>query len=296
VEADNSLRLCDTWFREPIPLPEAHAGPKLLTLTEAELAKDPQRREQYEIFRRYLFDWRTRLVCPLCLLLNGDGHAVKIYGQAPAADQVRADLALVEHGYTAPQAFEGFYVGKPHRDFFKFGVAYMWAGYPEQALPYLQKVLARSPGNVRVQVVVAQIQLDANRLDAAAQAFQRALTLDSTNAEAWNGFGLTLAKQGRGAEAEKRFKRAIEIKRDYSDAINNLGVLYAQQGKMNDAISAFQYGIQMAPDEDILYLNLGRLYVQSGKLERARQLMQQLLERQPDNGTARRALTELSSR
>ena len=296
VQADNELGLSDTWFLEPIPLPEVESGPKLLTWTEAELASNPKRREQYEIFRRYLFDWRTRLISPLCLLLNGDGHVVKIYAQTPPAEQVRADLEYLARGDVPQQAFPGFYVSQPHRDFFKFGVAYMWAGYPEQALPYLQKVLARSPGNVRVQVVVGQIQLDANRLDEAAGAFRKALNLDSANAEALNGLGLALAKQGQSGEAEEQLKQAIALKRDYSDAINNLGVLYAQQGKVNDAVSAFEYGIRMAPNEDILYLNLGRIYVQSGKLERARQVMQQLLDRQPDNATARRALAELSGR
>jgi tetratricopeptide (TPR) repeat protein len=296
VQADNELGFSDTWFLEPIPLPEAQSGPKLLTLTEAELAGNPRRREQYEIFRRYLFDWRTRLVCPLSLLLNSEGHLVKIYAQTPTAEQVRADLELLATGNVPQQAFPGFYVSQPHRDFFKFGVAYMWAGYPEQALPYLQKVLARSPGNVRVQVTVAQIQLDANRLHEAIEAFRKALNLDSGNAEALNGLGLALAKQGLTAEPEECFKQAIALKRDYSDAINNLAVLYAKQGKMNDAVSAFEYGIRVAPNEDILYLNLGRIYVQSGKLERARQVMQQLLDRDPDNATARHALAELSSR
>jgi tetratricopeptide (TPR) repeat protein len=243
-----------------------------------------------------LFDWRTRLVCPISLLLNADGHAAKIYAQPPAAEQVRADLQALANGHTFAPPFEGFYVGQPHRDFFKFGVAYMWAGYPEEALPYLEKVLARSPANVRVQVAVAQIHLDANRLPAAEQAFRKVLDLDDGNAEAANGLGLALAKQGRAAEAQNLFERAIAAKRDYSDAINNLGVLYAKQGKLNDAISAFNYGIQMTPNDDILYLNLGRIYVQSGNLDRARQVMQQLLDRHPDNITARRALTELENR
>jgi tetratricopeptide (TPR) repeat protein len=296
VHADNQMALRDTWFLEPLPLPEAQTGPKLLTLTEADLAARPGRREQYAIFRRYLFDWRTGLTCPLSLLLNADGHAVKIYASPTTDEQVTADLALLTSGNTPRLPFDGFYVGHPRRDFFKFGVAYMWAGFPEQALPYLEKVLERSPGNVRVQVVVGQIQLDANRLGVAEASFRKALALDDANAEALNGLGLTLAKQGHAVEAQERFKQAIAIKRDYADAINNLGVSYAQQGKLNDAISAFDYGIRVAPNEDILYLNLGRIYVQTGKMERARQVMQELLERQPDNATARRAIAELSGR
>lgn len=296
VEANNELRLEDTWFEDAIPLPEKQKGPGLFTLTAAELARDPQRAEQYQIFRRYLFDWRTKLVPPLSLLLNADGQAVKIYAAGPSAEQVRSDLETLSSGKIPSQTFTGFYVKRPHRDFFKFGAAYLWAGFPDQALPYLERVLERSPNNARVQTVVGAMYLDDQRLNEAEQAFRAALAVNKDNAEALNGLGLTLAKQGRAAEAKKDFEQAIALRRDYSEAINNLGVLYVKQGKVNDAISAFTYGIKVAPNEDILYLNLGRTYVQAGNLDRARQVMQELLDRKPDSATARQALAELNSR
>lgn len=296
VKANNELRLDDTWFEEAIPLPEKQKGPGLFTLTAAELAKDPQRRQKYEIFRRYLFDWRTELMPPLSLLLNADGRAVKIYAETPSSEQVRIDLDMLASGKIPGQRFAGFYVHQTHRDFFKFGAAYLWAGFPDQALPYLERVLEHSPNNARVQTVVGRMYLDDERLNEAEQAFRRALEVNKDNAEALNGLGLTLAKQGRSAEAKEDFEQAIALRRDYSEAINNLGVLYVQQGKVNDAISAFNYGIQVAPDEDILYLNLGRIYVQAGNLERARQVMQWLLNRKPDSATARQALMDLNSR
>jgi Tfp pilus assembly protein PilF len=157
-------------------------------------------------------------------------------------------------------------------------------------------VLAHSPENARVQIVVGEMYLDDDRLNEAERAFRTALQVNGTNAEALNGLGLTLAKRGRTAEAKEDFERAIALRRDYSQAINNLGVLYMQQGKVNDAISAFTYGIRVAPNEDILYLNLGRTYVQTGNLDRARQVMQQLLDRKPDSVTARSAIAELNSR
>ncbi len=129
VHGDNSLRLEDTWLMEAVPLPEPARGPGLFVVRE--------KREEYEIFRRYLFDWRTSLVTPFHLLLNQDGHAIKVYGKAPDAKQVQSDMAQPGN----PLPFPGFYAGNPHRDFFKFGAAYLWSGYYEQALPYLQQVL-----------------------------------------------------------------------------------------------------------------------------------------------------------
>jgi Tfp pilus assembly protein PilF len=318
AKGDNSLRLEDTWLMEPVPLPEPQQGPGLLVLKD--------KLEEYEIFRRYLFDWRTSLVTPFHLLLNQDGHAIKVYAAAPTREQVKADLAHPQKGLPFP----GYYVGDPHRDFFKFGAAYLWSGYYEQALPCLNAVLRRTPDNARVLVLVGQIHLQTNLIDDAEKSFRGALAVNDKNAEAWtgladvydlrkdsveaeacyrralslspqspeaaNGLGLALAKQGNATEAKKLFEQAIAEKRDYAGAINNLGVLYIQQGKQNDAIAAFEYGVSVAPQDETCYMNLGRIYAQQGKLDRARQLMQQLLEHKPDSETAKRALQELNAR
>jgi Flp pilus assembly protein TadD len=313
VQADNTLQLQDTWFWEPVPLPEPQRGPGLLVLTDGQpvdwpadvtagfvdLSKSPpNRRRHYEIFRRYLFDWRAPLVTPLALLLNPNGHAVKVYGQVPAPSVLTADLTRqnTPSAGTIALPFSGVYIRSPKRDFFKFGGAFLWSGYPNQALPYLLEVLRRTPENARVLVLVGQIYLDNEKLPEAESHFRRALEQDAQSPEANNGLGLALAKQGRLTEARRLFEQAIAGRRDYGDAINNLGALYMQEGKINDAIAAFEYGVRSAPDDDILYLNLGRVYARLGQFDRARAVMQNLLDRKPDNSTARHALQELDNR
>jgi tetratricopeptide (TPR) repeat protein len=320
VSSDNQLALHDTWFVEPVPLPTKHHGPGLFTVTEAT--------PEYVIFRRYLFDWRTKLIPPLPLLLNESGEVIKVYAAVPAAQQVAADLADKTPDRGLP--FSGAYINKPKRDYFKFGAAYLWAGDAEHALPYLSKVLEHDPENARVLVLAGQIYLQTEQTDQAETYFSRALkvnaaslgallglggvaaarkqpaqaasfyegalNVDPQSAEAANGLGLALATQGQLDQARRYFERAIASLKNYSEAINNLAVLFAQQGKTNDAIAAWRYGIQVAPDDGILYLNLGRTYVQLGDREKARDVMQQLLDRKPDDPTARRALQELESR
>jgi Tfp pilus assembly protein PilF len=284
IEGDNELRLQDTWFMEPVPLPSPQHGPGLFLIKDAT--------PQWEIFRRYLFDWRTSLSVPLALLLNESGHAIKVYAQPPSEQQVKADLASA--GSALP--FTGQYVNQTHRDFFKFGGAYLWAGYPDQALPYLEKVLARTPGNARVLVLVGQIHWRAGRNDAAENYFRQALQLDAQAAEASYGLGALLARRGRYDEARTLLEQAIKSRPAYADAINDLGAVFIQLGQFNDAIAAFEYGTRVAPDEDILYLNLGRTYIKLGQNEKARAVMQRLLDRKPDSMIARRALEDLSAR
>lgn len=323
VQADNEMRLHDTWLAEPVPLPTKQPGPALFIVREAT--------PEFEVFRRYLFDWRTHLQVPFPLLLNAKGEAVKVYRASPDEAAVKSDLALLQSGQPLPVLpFPGTYLHQPRRDFFKYGAAYLWAGDPERALVYLDKVLEQNPNNARVYVLAGQIHLESNRVEEAETAFRRALAIqpasvnawiglgdvcarqnkaaeaadnyrkaldfDAKSAEAANGLGLALAKQNRYDEARSFLQRAIEIRRNYPEAINNLAVLYTQQGQVNDAIAAWQYGIQVAPDDDVLYLNLGRTYVRLGDVEKARTLMQELLDRKPGNLIARRALQNLERR
>lgn len=284
VDGNNKLALEDTWFLDPVPLPEPQRGPGLFVIKEAT--------PQFEIFRRYLFDWRTSLIVPLPLLLNEDGQAIKVYARMPPEEQVKRDLA--KRGSGLP--FDGAYVHQTHRDFFKFGGAYLWAGYPNYALPYLEKVLERTPGNARVVVLVGQIHLQAGRTDLAEQYFRRTLQLDSQSADAAYGLGTILARRAEYEEARRLLEQAIQERPDYADAINDLGTVFIQEGKINDAVAAFDYGTRVAPDEDILYLNLGRTYIKLGQNDKAREVMQRLLDRKPDSEIARRALADLSGR
>ncbi len=287
VHGNNSLRLEDTWFMEPVPLPEPQRGPGLFVVRE--------KREEYEIFRRYLFDWRTSLVTPFHLLLNQDGHAIKVYGKAPDVKQVAADMAKPGN----PMAFPGFYAGNPHRDFFKFGAAYLWSGYYEQALPYLQQVLRRTPNNARVLVLVGQIHLQANRMGDAENCFREALKVNEANPEAWSGLGdvydsrknlkdaresydkalalkpdllYTLLNAGQLADkldeqkrAEDFYRRAFELNPQQAEAANGLGLALAKQGHAGDAKKYFEQAIALKRDYAGAINNLGVLYIQQGK-------------------------------
>ena len=301
VAGDNRLLLQDTWFFEPVPLPEKQKGPGVFLLSE--LPASASRREQFEIFRRYLFDWRTSLKTPFALLLNRDGHAVKIYSDAPSDHQVQADLRQMENADRLALPFAGQYIRRPHRDFFKFGAAYLWAGYPEQALPYLEQVLHRNPKNVRVQVLVGQIHLQANRLDAAQSYFEGAVKTNPNYPEAWAGLGdvcdarnnpqaalenyrkalslepdLFYALMNAGhaadlvnsfADAESFYRRAHQLDPKSPEAFNGLGLSLAKQRRGPEAAEMLKNAIELKPSYADAINNLGVLYIQEAKVNDA---------------------------
>ena len=344
---ENRPAFASTWLLEPVPLPDKRKGPGFLLLIASESGRMPgglpcevidvarspsDLAAQYSIFRRYLFDLRTDLELPMLLLIDDRSRAHKIYFEIPSAEVLAADLRTLHNGGGPELAlpFPGRYYTQPRRNYFKLGASFYWAGYPDQAIPYLEEVVRRSPDNWKAFYALGQIHEEAERWQPALENYERtlavhpdyapallgsgeiygrlnqyptaekilrqALAVDPDNADAANQLGLVLAQQNRGAEAKELFERAISLHRDHTGAINNLAVLYVKIGQPQDAIAAFQYGIEVAPEDESLYLNLGRLYVSLGQREKARELMHKLLERKPGNATATRALAELEAR
>lgn len=359
--ADNDPRLHDTWLQEPVPLPESQPGPGLFNLTAETLKGKDDLAVAYTLFRRYLFEFRAPLELPLALLLNEKGHAAKVYATTPSARQVAADLQLLNAPPALP--YPGRSLSRSRRDYFKLGASLLWCGYPQQALPYLEAMLAQQPGNVRTMVLLAQIHREANRTKQAAALLDEAIRLAPRSAEAWNelggiamaegddvtalqyfqqamaaksglvyvllnaaqisdklknlpqaeayyrqalnadpqsaeaaqGLGLTLAKNGNLIDAERYLLQAVHLRPALSSGWNNLGVLYLQQRDSTKAIKALENGITAAPSDELLYLNLGRVYVQMKRMDDARTTMQRLLKLQPESSVAKKALQDLTN-
>ena len=298
---DNVPRLHTTWFLEPVPLPEKRPGPGLLTVSAEMLAGKPDLAAWYALFRRYLFDYRTDLAVPLRLLLDKEGRAVKIYAEQPGPAQVRADLRSLEDATADSRAlvFAGRYVSRPHRDYFKLGVAFYWAGYPRQALPYLAEALKRTPHNERVLLSMGEIHLQSGEPEQAKPLLERAAALNPANAEIWNELGGVAAAQGDAAgalafyrkaiacdpqspyallnaaqalsqagpnaEAEALFRRALAADPRSADAANGLGLLLAGAERLAESKQMFLRAIELRPDHASAINNLGVLYMKMGQ-------------------------------
>ena len=336
----------DCWLLEPIPLPVAsplkgaagfltlHAGgspgarPGMVAIDLAQAP--PEVAAAYSLLRRYVFEYRSELELPLTLLIDEQGRIRKLYALLPSREAMKKDLELLPRSSELALPFPGRYYSQPHRNYYKIGAAFYWAGYPEYSLPYLDEVVRARPDNWKAFLAIGRIQMETERYadalatfrkvlaikpdyppalvnagtalvalkDAAgAEAtFREALRVDPKAAEAANQLGMLAASAGRSDEARKWFQDAIAASPNDSGVINNLAVLYVKNGQLQDAIAAFQYGIKVAPDDEGLYMNLGRVYVLMGERGRARDVLQQLLTRKPGSPVAVKALAELEGR
>ncbi len=334
-ETDNRARLQTTWFWEPVPLPEKRRGPGLFVVHAGEplpkldvavdsldLRKaDPDLAAAYSIFRRYLFDYRTDLETPLWLLIDAESRVRRIYAEPPDSAAAQVDIASLNG--SVPDArglpFDGLLTGTPRRDYYKFGGALLQAGYPQQALPYLEEMLRRTPNNAKALLAVGRIHLEGNRLPQAREALQRALAIDNRLPEAWNELGgveiqagnvqeavrcyeralesgpdlpyvlLNAAqahdKLGHSAEAEKLFRQLLQLEPKNGDAANGLGLLLAKQGHTDEARKLFELAISVRRDDSSAINNLGVLYVNIGQLNDAVAAFQYGIKVAPDDET-----------
>ena len=328
VAANNSPDFAETWLLEPVPIPEKRPGPGFVVLEAADLAKEKDEvAAAWSLFHRYLFEYRSELVLPMTVLIDGESRARKVYAGIPDEATKRADLARMEQSHALALPFRGRYILPPRRNYFKMGVAFFWAGYPERALPYLEEDLRSRPDSWNTVLALGRIHQELEHWDAALEAFRRvetmhpgyapaivdigivqlrkndpaaaretflrAMAVDGKCAEAANELGLLAAQANQLDEARNWFHKAIEAVPGHAEAVNNLGVFYAQIRQYSDAVAAFQYGIQYNPANEALHLNLSRIFLIMGQRENARMVLTELLERRPDSAPGRKLLNEI---
>lgn len=100
------------------------------------------------------------------------------------------------------------------------------------------------------------------RLEAAEQAFLKALALDPTYAEAHNALGTVYFELGRIQKAEEQFKLAIDIAPTRAHLHNNLAYLYQEIGRTDEAVSAYSEAFRLDPKNLRILNNLASLTCQ----------------------------------
>ena len=84
-------------------------------------------------------------------------------------------------------------------------------------------------------------------LDGVVVAFERAVTLDSTNAEAQYQYGQALMASGNAAGAVRRYRRAIALEPDWASPLMSLGALVARSGDFDGGLKWLDSAIAVDP-------------------------------------------------
>ena len=347
VSADNRPDFEETWLILPVPIPEQRRGPGFLLLTAGgglglpagipgevlDLSRESADvAAGYALFRRYLFDYRTELHLPMLILLDELGRAHKIYPNIPNAQRLRADLQRMRDPDRLRWAlpFPGRYYAQPRRNYFRLGSAFFWAGYPEQALVYLNETIREQPDNGKAHLAVGFIHMEAGRDGPARQNLERAVQLLPRSPDAWtylgrlemeakhyrealrdfeqalalnpkSSYALMSAGQAHAAladdaAAEPLFRRALASDSRDADAANQLGLLLVRQKRLEEARECFEQAIAAQRDNVWAINNLGVLYMQTGKVDDAVAAFRYGMQIAPDEETSYMNLARVYAR
>ena len=154
---------------------------------------------------------------------------------------------------------------------------------PQQVLALAELALARSPDDLRIQLLRADALLRDGRGDAALTQLRKILAADADNDEArWIIAELEIERDNLPAAIE--MLRAIDSPDFYPDAQTRLAALYAERDGVDAGIAHLQT-IKPRDDEDVIYLWLEQytLYRKFDRDAQAKQTIDRALQQFPDN-------------
>lgn len=120
-----------------------------------------------------------------------------------------------------------------------------------------------------------------NRYQKALAAYQKALGIDGTFAEARNGLGVIYAMQGRQQEALEQFRLAVKQAPNAAHIHNNLGYALYLSGSYAEAASELERAVALEPSNQSAHTNLALALNKAGNREKAVQVMAQAARPQP---------------
>lgn len=132
---------------------------------------------------------------------------------------------------------------------------------------------------------------------AAADIYQKALSLDPDFAEAHLRLAMSYEVLGKKDEAEEEYKKAAEayqkfVRRNQKDARAhfNMGLVYNRLRKPDEAVKAFRQAVKLDPENSDNHYELGIAYGKAAQYQEAVNALQKATELDPDNYRAQEAL------
>lgn len=128
--------------------------------------------------------------------------------------------------------------------------------------------------------------LDRGDFAAAVAQFQKATTLLTTNASAWNYYGVALQREGQLDDAATAYLRALELNRDLTEAHFNLGSLRLEQNNAEAAKTEFTAYTLRRNNDAAGWLKLGAAQLKLGEVVAAERSFSTVLALKPNDAEA----------
>ena len=157
--------------------------------------------------------------------------------------------------------------------------------WQSQALASAERAVRGDPQLAFAHVAHGAALSITGQLDQAADAYQRALTLDPTQPELlWRLGDLAIARNDPKM-AEQYYRRSVGAAPKEWEPYVKLGVFLYRQGRYDESLNPYEKGRELAPDHTRVYANLAAAYFQLDRTDEAAAALQRSLEITPDSIT-----------
>ncbi|HET9768827.1 MAG TPA: tetratricopeptide repeat protein [Thermoanaerobaculia bacterium] len=175
---------------------------------------------------------------------------------------------------------------------FNLGLVEMKTGHRDQAIDSFERLVAveaAKPGSVPVEVrspglaTLGLLYYEKDFLEDARRNLEQAAELDPSSSRTWNNLGLTFAKGGDAAAAERAYRKALELAPDNVQFANNLALLFVGAQRWNDVVTLLGPVTAGANADALAWLNLGLAQRSAGDRAAAGTSLERALALDADN-------------
>lgn len=177
---------------------------------------------------------------------------------------------------------------EPDRQDLKFALANLdvRAEKYDAAIQIFQSLLDKSPKNAGLLFRLAETYRRKGDLNVAIDKFRLASQANPNDPSPLLQLGLLLEGTGRRDQAEPIYEQILKIQPDQPVALNNLAFIKAEQGvDLDQALTMAQRALQKMPNSPDIADTLGWIYIKKNLSEEAVRVFQDLVKKEPANAT-----------
>jgi tetratricopeptide (TPR) repeat protein len=158
----------------------------------------------------------------------------------------------------------------------------------DDAKAWLEKIIAKSPKDIRPLDALGNILRSHERYAEARDYYSRAIALvGKPSKESWTLFyarGVCNERLKNWPEAEADLKKALELSPDESPVLNYLGYTWVDQSQnLKTAMDYIRKAVKLKPDDGYYIDSLGWAYYRLGNIQSAVEHLERAVELKPDD-------------
>jgi len=168
------------------------------------------------------------------------------------------------------------------------------ANHADWALSYLELAPLWQPDTADLFDRLGCLRFQQGQVEAAIEAFERALALDENLASAHNNLGVALLAAGQSDAALPHLQQAVELDPSNAHLFYNLGNASLASGHLAEASLAYRRAFELDPWQEAARARWAEIAASQGQVEPASQVWQELLAANPHQPLANQGLGMLA--